>query len=116
MDSKTLNDKIAELDGDERFEVKGLEGSGKCIPYIGWFWRTVDFTHAIHLGYTNEKGYDFPAFVGFMQNNKWGYPTFKCTLAQTQQVEELLIEAVEKPSNKTLQAVFDYMQTLKPSK
>ena len=114
MDSKTLNEKIRGLDGNEQFEVVGLEDSGKCIPYIGWFWREVDFGREVWLGYTEEEGDDYPPFVGFMENNKWGYPQFKCTIPQTQRIEELLIEAVEKTSNETLQVVFDYMQTLRP--
>ncbi len=116
MDSKTLNAKIKELDGDDRFTVKGLEDSGKVIPYIGWFWRNVDFTRAISLGYTTEgeEEWDAPDFVGFMENNKWGYPEVTCTLEQTENVERLLILAVEKPSNQTLQAVFGYIQTLRP--
>ncbi len=121
MNSKELNDAIRELDGAE-FDVKGLENSDKCIPYYGWFWRTVDFGEAITLGYTREEDREeanisfeqLPDFVGFMQNNKWGYPEFTCSLPQTQQIEELLIKAVEKPSNESLQAVYDYIQTLKP--
>ncbi len=119
MDSKTLNTKIKELDGTERFNVKGLEGSGKCIPYIGWFWREVDFTSPISLGILPPQDSQFAktdGWVGFMENNKWGYDEFTCTLPQSQRLEELLIEAIEKLSNETLQAVFNYMQTLRPSK
>ena len=99
---------------DREFVVKGLEDSGKVVPYFGWFWRNVDFTRPISLGYTNEVGFDVPKFVGFMENNKWGYSEFTCTLEQTENIERLLIEAVENPSDETLQSVFDYMQTLRP--
>lgn len=116
MNSGTLNKKIADLDGNEEYTVKGLESSGKCIPYIGWFWRQVDFDSEIWLGYTDETGFDFPMFVGFMENNKWGYPEFKCTPEQTDQIKSLLVEAVESPCNETLQKAFDYIQSLRPTK
>ncbi len=41
---------------------------GKRVPYIGWFWRSVDFANKeISLGDCGE-------FIGIMENNKWGYP------------------------------------------
>ena len=118
MNSKTLNEKIRGLEDRDEFTVKGLETTGKCIPYIGWYWRDVDFGSPIYLGIIPddvvEIGGSKGGFAGFMENNKWGYEGFECTLPQTQQIEELLIKAVEKTSNETLQAVFDYMQTLRP--
>lgn len=116
MNSKTLNKKIREIADDEQpYLVKGLSDSGKCIPYIGWFWREVDFDKPLTLGYTDEKGFDVPHWVGFMENNKWGYPEFACTKEQSAEIKRLLVEAVKNPNNETLQAVFDYIQTLRPT-
>lgn len=38
--------------------------------YIGWYWRNVDFTGGIiPIGRTEEGS------IGFMENNKWDYPS-----------------------------------------
>lgn len=116
MNSTILNAKIAKLADNEEYEVKGLESTSKCIPYIGWYWREVDFSRDIWLGYTDGGGGDIPDFVGFMENNKWGYPTLKCTDEQGIKIKSLLVKAVTQPSNGNLQAVFDYMQSLRPKK
>ncbi len=50
-------------------------GPSKSVPYIGWYWREVDFTRPFTLGHCGE-------FVGFMENNKWGYPEWTVTPAQ----------------------------------
>lgn len=42
-------------------------GHGKRIPYIGWYWRDVDFANGrARIGDCGE-------FTGFMVNNKWDY-------------------------------------------
>lgn len=45
------------------------EDHGKRIPYIGWFWRHIEFSQptSIPIGDCGE-------FIGFMANNKWDYP------------------------------------------
>lgn len=41
---------------------------GKRIPYIGWYWRNIDFANKnIPIGDCND-------FIGMMANNKWDYP------------------------------------------
>lgn len=63
------NDWLADL---ADFEAKDAEfddtTTGKRIPYIGWFWRDVDFAEKrIPIG-KSESGY-----VAIMESNKWGY-------------------------------------------
>lgn len=110
---KALNARLAALDGGG-YTVHGLEDTGKCIPYVGWFWRNVDFSRPVHLYMPSEPGFDVPQFIGFMENNKWGYRTFACTQEQTDSIKALLVLAVSSPSDALFQAVFDYMQKLKP--
>ena len=107
MTSQELNAKLAELCDNESYTVQGLEGTDKCIPYIGWFWRVVDFdAETCRLG-------DCGQFVGFMQKNKWGYDGFVIEGGRWAQLKSLLETAATGPSNETLQAVFDYMQGLR---
>ncbi len=115
--STLLNEKIRGIcDRGDEFEVKGLEGTGKAIPYIGWYWRDVDFNDEIILGYCPpvmtflEQN---PGFVGFMENNKWGYDQWTITEEQADRLKGLLLVAVAYPTQEKLQAVFDYMQTLR---
>jgi hypothetical protein len=115
MDDNELNRRVYALDDQVfPFQVRGLENSGKIVPYIGWFWRDVRFdAPEFRLGY-----YDSPEnepFVGFMQNNKWGYPEFCITAVQTAQLRERLVAVVESPAEGTCQSLFDFMQTLAPA-
>lgn len=45
----------------------------KTIPYMGWYWRSVDFFNLdIPIGRSGT-------FVGFMENNKWDHPERRLT-------------------------------------
>lgn len=103
MNSETLNKKIYEIDDKDELSTSG----GKCIPYIGWFWRNVDF---------DAKTYRFGIlpgeFVGFMENNKWDYNyTRELTPKEWEKVKALLVDAVTNPTKKTTRVVWDYIQT-----
>lgn len=105
MNSETLNEKIRKIsDLADNFTVKGLEGCGKTIPYIGWYWRYVNFDNRISLG-------DCGDFIGFMENNKWGYPEWDTTEEQSQTIKEMLEDLVENPTQDKFQEFFDYVQT-----
>jgi hypothetical protein len=115
MNNKKLNKSIRELCDEEQYQVRGLETTGKCIPYIGWYWREVDFAQPFYLGYVLMGadafwGIKCDGFAGFMENNKWGYPERKVTSKQQKEIRKLLEIAVLTPSNNTLQKVFDYIQ------
>ena len=107
MNSAELNKRIADLCDNEAYVVRGLEGTGKCIPYIGWYWRTVDFDRE-----TDSLG-DCGDFVGFMERNKWGYSYVAVDKARWAQLKSLLEAVVLEPSSASLQAVFDFMQGLR---
>ncbi len=49
-----------------RWADGGLMPVGKSVPYIGWYWRTVDFSTRVTIA-------DCKEFVGHCENNKWGY-------------------------------------------
>jgi len=115
MTDDELNDKIAALDGAEYDVNRTLYGTGKCIPYFGWYWRDVDFSSTLYLGYTENAGWDIPDYVGFMENNKWGYPLFRVSDTDRDTLRELLVEAVTDTDSEILRAVFDFMQALKPT-
>ena len=115
MNNKDLNNKIAKFCQDftnedhEDITVVGLEDSGKIVPYIGWFWRLVDFDKPIRLGYLPCR------FVGFMENNKWDYDEWQTTEVQSKEIVRLLEALVTNPTSESAQGVFDYLQTCIPS-
>ena len=104
MTSEELNRGIRAICDREDLEI----GGGKCIPYIGWHWRDVDFT---------EPSYRFGVipggFQGFMENNKWGYSYTRLISGQEwETIKQLLITAVTNPTKETTKAVWDYIQEI----
>ena len=80
-----LNDlvaKYADYDDDESGNAWG-----KRVPYVGWFWRYVNFVDAdFVIG-------DCVDFVGFMENNKWGYRQRRLTPEEASLVVGIVCEA-----------------------
>jgi len=63
--------------------------NGKRIPYMGWFWRSINFwSGEIPLGF--NQGY-----VGFMENNKWDHHERLMSPHETKQLMLYLDEAME---------------------
>lgn len=102
---------------DEAESVESVEADGelftrhgKVVPYIGWFWRPVDFTRRIGLG-------QCPAFIGFMENNKWGYSEWMLTDDQCREIVRRLREMRAAAPNDSeiayddLKAIFDKIQS-----
>jgi hypothetical protein len=129
MTSKELNEKIyAICDAkDLPYEAFG----GKAIPYIGWFWRNVDFDKDYCLfgmipGRECPNNHDCDRcmedcdgpetlnkpVVGFMENNKWDYNYIRCDGADWITIKELLVKAVRRPSYENFKAVNEKIQGL----
>jgi hypothetical protein len=54
-------------DADDKDEDYGEILNGKRVPYLGWFWRHLEFHEGkLPLGFCD-------GYVGFMANNKWDY-------------------------------------------
>lgn len=115
-DSGEMNRFISGLGGDPgsdeelEYNIEGYtEDSGKVIPYIGWIWRGVPFDEKkLTLG-------SIPGgIIGFMENNKWEYDEWETTEDQRDEIVRLIHVVMDSPSDKTLQALFDYIQTCKP--
>lgn len=81
MTSDEINQRIHEICDDETFAPPELARHGKTIPYIGWFWRDVDFDKRITLGYCGS-------FIGFMENNKWDHDEWITTDEQSVAIRE----------------------------
>lgn len=62
---------------------------GKHIPYIGWFWRDVDFSDLSRIPIGNCG-----SFVGFMKNNKWDYPGRLLTLEEANTIIDIIDDAI----------------------
>lgn len=118
MNRENLNSAISEICDDENIGFEVMD-TGKCIAYIGWFWRRVNF---------DSETYDFGVIptgmeemcskptsqpmVGFMENNKWGYPYVHADADEWSNIKSLLIEAVQKKTEEALKATNDAIQAL----
>lgn len=107
LDSATLNQKIADLDAPDDDDLSP-NGSGKAVPYIGWFWREVDF---------DAEGYEFGVipgeFIGFMENNKWDYGyTRKTSPEEWAEIKRLIGELVNEPTKERAGAVWGAIQAV----
>lgn len=93
-------------------------GLGKRLPYIGWFWRHLSFSSgSLPIGNTGEV-------VGFMPNNKWGYPERMTTAEEFARIMEIidaamiedakggLLSEIIKNTNAKLDELWDYLQTI----
>jgi len=94
-------------------------GHGKRIPYIGWFWRSVDFINkSASIGWCGE-------FVGIMENNKWDYKERYLDKEEFEVFEKYLWEALSwrnsggdvknnyKMSDKIFTEMWDWFQGLR---
>ena len=64
----------------------------KRIPYMGWFWRSVDVVGAkIPIGFTTEPG---ETYVGIMANNKWGYPERMMSASEAEKFIDFIDRAI----------------------
>lgn len=87
-----INGKLNRLIGqyaDYGEDEEGRLERDKRVPYIGWYWRSVDFASDepyIPIGHCGE-------FIGFMENNKWDYPQRAMTPEEVQQVLVIVCEA-----------------------
>lgn len=71
--------------------------AGKPIFYIGWYWREVGFEHGLILGYCTPAD-----MVGFMQSNKWGYPSLYIEGEAAEGIRTRLVEIARKYEDDTL--------------
>lgn len=95
-------------------------GHGKRVPYIGWYWRHIEFSDPTSIPIGNCGG-----FVGFMANNKWDYPERALTAEEAERVIAIIDEAmrlrqqggevrkIDAETNAKLGELWDYMQTLR---
>lgn len=117
--SEELNKKISELDtanSTNKLSVKG----GKLIPYIGWYWRDVNFDNVAYsfgIIAPNEYNTSIPEenrFTGFMENNKWGYGyTRNTTLEEWETIKNMLCDVVDGPTEQNVSGLWNYIQNIK---
>lgn len=75
------------------------QGFGKRIPYLGFFWRDCLWSERRALPDKKEpRSTDIQIgksefFVGFMENNKWGYPQRYLTVAEVETILDLIDDA-----------------------
>lgn len=117
--NQKLNDFIREFNTFEEHEPDhpGKEYN-KRIPYAGWYWRDVDFATGewVRIANTGE-------FIGFCENNKWGYPQRTLTDEEFSKVVKIIERAYKLNSQggilaeiwdntrRELNKVWDLMQT-----
>lgn len=113
MDSREINHRLRALDRDEEF-TQALPAH-KIIPYIGWFWREVNFDRlAYSIGVIPKDSADDidENYAGFMEANKWGYPYIYMTTTQTTKLHELIVGAILEETTEAFIKVHKWMQKL----
>jgi len=112
MDSNELNKQVRAI--CEAKEHPYVAFGGKPIPFIGWWWRSVDWDAEMHwLGVIPSECNDGgPPLVGFMENNKWGYPEIEVYGTEWACIRQLVEAAALEPTADNLRAVDRHMQGL----
>ncbi len=107
--SDELNKKIEQSE-DQHGELEVI--GGKIIPYLGWYWRRVNFdSKTYNFGIIDD---DPEGFVGFCENNKWNYPlTDQLKPEEWAQVRYLLERLVDNPNKETVKDLWDYIQSFR---
>lgn len=103
MTSDELNDAIARLEDGEPIGAPELTGSGKVVPYVGWFWRTVDFDARITLALCEE-------WAGFCEKNKWGYDEALLSVEASARVRAACETFVTTPAKESAAEVYATIQ------
>ena len=84
--NEIINDFIANYADYDEWE-EDIHWHGKRIPYIWWFWRSVDFYNKnISIGECGD-------FIWFMENNKWDYPERSLTDGECESVLSIIWNA-----------------------
>ena len=70
----------------------------------------VNFHDVITLG-------DCGSYIGFMENNKWGYPEWRVSPEQDANIKAMITDVVLDESNteEALFAIYEYIQTCAPA-
>lgn len=118
MTSQELNAALAEFDLQtsntpyEELWAKWdeLNLDGLPVPFMGWFWRHVDFDRACEKGYS--FGVDPRGRVAFMESNKWGFATVKATPQQMQEIRAAIEKAITSKQVEDFLAVHRLLQAL----
>ena len=120
MTSEELNARLREIeDESERYGYEAF--GGKAIPYIGWYWRDVNFDHDGKYPFgilpimDGLDANDTPR-VGFMENNKWDYEYVYAAAEQWAEIKRLLTEVAQRPCRETLAAADAAIQALLPQR
>lgn len=118
MTSEELNKRIAEIcDGESGISFEAF--GGKIVPYIGWYWRNVNFDAEDCIFGIIPECEDEPfgephgTLIGFMENNKWGYDAVFAKGEVWKEIRRLLEVAVTEMTNESFRAVNDAIQALK---
>jgi hypothetical protein len=112
MTSKEINDKISELDLLENKIYESCIG-GKIIPYIGWFWRNVDWDKERYwLGILEDED---EVKIGFMENNKWDYAYVEASPEKCKEIKEAILIALDSLNPNDFKIIDDLIQGLKQS-
>lgn len=109
MNDDELNQKLSKLTHEDKgFSYMGWENK---FPYMGWYWRTVDFSR-IRLGKV-ECG-----TTGFMENNKWSYDEYECTPEESKIIKDICVDIVldNNIDMEKRKRLIDYFNTLGPFK
>ena len=117
MDSDELNKRLYAISMQAKEnDYECWPESGKLVPYIGWFWRRVDWDRqTCNLGVIppNADGNN-EALVGFMENNKWDYPSFHVEGDEWEKLRQKVEVLVINPTQAGCDELREFMNSLAP--
>lgn len=107
--SEEINAYFNSIDGVET-ELRMIGTTGKVVPYVGWYWRNVDFDKPFVLYKPKVGGFDVPGWYGFMQNNKWGYSEVEPSAEDCLLIRAAAARLALEKSNEAAIALYDIIQ------
>jgi hypothetical protein len=108
------NEFLSDRSDYNKDQVDKHGGHGKRLPYIGWFWRHLNFSEKeLPIG-------NCGSFIGFIPNNKWDYPQRSTTREEFQKIMDIIDRAIAQEQKAgvasdleaILDELWDYLQTL----
>ena len=108
LSGEDLNKAIRELETQFENDMP----HSKPIPYMGWFWRTVNFDADRCSFGLCPNGTGKPPFVAFMENNKWGYSSITIDGNNWNAIKAVLQVAARERTLASVRAAYDAIQAL----
>lgn len=113
MTSEQINERLAAIDSADAGPSipRPLASSGKSLPYLGWWWRAVDWdVGRFWLSTMGDPAAGDGWRWGFCVNDKWDYGGVTCTELHSKVIRIAAVALATEPTSDTLEAFFTAVQ------